>query len=161
MFCLNIHMSTMCIPGPLWGQKRASDLMELELQMIVNHNPGLLQEQQVFLTAICPDPHWKIIIIFIYFVGVVWKSKDKLQDSVCSFYHVGVSHHGHPAFLYWHTMIVWFTTWDISTHIQVFIHIVCNDRSVIRIYSVLSFFLWRFQVTFSRFHKTSNHGLEL
>ena len=42
MFCLSEYMCTPCILAAGGGQKRASDLLELELQMVVSHhfNPG-------------------------------------------------------------------------------------------------------------------------
>ena len=38
MFCLHISICTMCVPGAYGSQKRALDLLELKLQMVVNYH---------------------------------------------------------------------------------------------------------------------------
>ena len=51
MFCLIYG----CVPGAHRGQKRASDTLELELQMVESHHVGVKnrsrQKQQVLLTT--------------------------------------------------------------------------------------------------------------
>ena len=34
MFCLHVHLCTMCVPDSYGDQKRASDLLELELDIL-------------------------------------------------------------------------------------------------------------------------------
>lgn len=55
---LPVNKCATCMAGTLGGQKRESDPLELELQMVVKHqmgarntNRGSLHEQQVFLTT--------------------------------------------------------------------------------------------------------------
>ena len=40
MFCLHMFMHTTCVIGALKAKKKASDLLELELWMVVNHHVG-------------------------------------------------------------------------------------------------------------------------
>ena len=40
MFCLDICLCTMCMPGACRGQKRALDSLELELQRTVHYHLG-------------------------------------------------------------------------------------------------------------------------
>lgn len=50
MFCLHVHICTMCMLGTSGGQKRASDPLMLELKMVVSHHgSGFLQGQQGLL----------------------------------------------------------------------------------------------------------------
>jgi hypothetical protein len=53
-----VSVCVMCIPGAHKGS-RVSDLSELQLQMVVNHNvgepnPGPSQEHQVFIISVSP-----------------------------------------------------------------------------------------------------------
>lgn len=36
MFCLHVCLFAICVPGPCGGQKKASDLLEQELQAAVS-----------------------------------------------------------------------------------------------------------------------------
>lgn len=38
MFCLHVYMWVVCLPGAKGGWKRASDLVKLELQIVVKHH---------------------------------------------------------------------------------------------------------------------------
>lgn len=52
MFCLNIRMCTMCVPSAHRVQKRALDLLEIELQLpcvFWEMSPSPLQEQTVIV----------------------------------------------------------------------------------------------------------------
>lgn len=58
MFCLPVCMCTTCVPGALGGQKRASDPLGLELQVLsfmcmLEIKSRFLGEQHMFLT---PEP---------------------------------------------------------------------------------------------------------
>lgn len=55
---------TMCTPDALRGQERASNTLELELQIVVSHhvNAGPLRAQQMFLTA---DPSLQPLKMFL------------------------------------------------------------------------------------------------
>lgn len=69
MNILLAYVYTMYMPGACRGQKKLSDLLKLELQMVVgchvgagNHqNPGSLEEQRVLLTpglSLLPPQHF-------------------------------------------------------------------------------------------------------
>lgn len=60
VFCLHVCICTTCVPGASSGQKRVSDPVELELQMLVSYhvgsgkqNLGPLYKQQVLWTRGC------------------------------------------------------------------------------------------------------------
>lgn len=48
VFCLNVNMCTTCKLGACGCQKRGLDLLELELQMVVNHYVGARNQTWVF-----------------------------------------------------------------------------------------------------------------
>lgn len=59
--CMRVYMCPICIPGACRIWKRASDCLELKLQMVVSVHvvlgiyPGPAQEQVVFLIS---EPQW-------------------------------------------------------------------------------------------------------
>lgn len=38
MFCIHVSVCTTCVPSTQWNEWRALDLLELKLQMVVNHH---------------------------------------------------------------------------------------------------------------------------
>ena len=81
VFCLHVCLCTACMPGIGRGQKRASDPLELELEMVVGLHESagnrIQEEKQMFLT-VEPflQPH------FIYLFINLFKQSQKQFNNV-------------------------------------------------------------------------------
>ena len=56
MFFLCVYMCTKCLSGACGGQKKASDLLELELQVVVSNHMGTETRTQVPYDSMYPQP---------------------------------------------------------------------------------------------------------
>lgn len=59
-FCLYVCMYTIYLTGSLWGQKRASDSLELELQVVPRCSVGLENQMWSSVRAASACNHWGI-----------------------------------------------------------------------------------------------------
>lgn len=57
MFCLHVHVCTMCISGALGSQRKAWEKLGLELWMTVNYRVGGGNRTQVLYKNKCSSPN--------------------------------------------------------------------------------------------------------